>query len=306
MPDIRQYQPIVGPVWREPVADRLSWLPEGQPYLPRQLESRAGYTVSGFPYDPRVLDWLPRGEPRQREPERRDAWIRLDPFPIVPPVYDPAGLQWLGMGQPPTKAPERRVAAIVLDPFPRPPVAYDPSGLQWVLMGLPPVVIERRVLGDIKLDPFPLPAPPPPAGPAVPEYVPTAYMRQRVEEEIRLAPEAILRGILRLPGTTLHLGVRQSRVRRRQPEVTRLRTVEPPRIVPAAPVTAPVAFPPVPVPSAPGVQPTSIARGGFLVAATPLALQGQAVAWATIPQAELDRLRQVPAWLLGAWWWLES
>jgi hypothetical protein len=165
VPQRVQYQPVTGPVWRAPVAESLSWLPTGAP-LPRALAGppRICFWVLEPIFQPQVynpagLQWLLEGQPRARDPERRDAYTVLPPR-----QYDPAGLQWLLMGQPRlADAPPRR-GAIVLDPLPRFVVVYDPAGMQWVLAGQPIPRAAARGQGWTLLDPFPLPAAPPGGG----------------------------------------------------------------------------------------------------------------------------------------------
>jgi len=67
MPSRYHYQPLTGPVWREPVASRLSWLPEGNPTPTPVVRARTSDLVAPFLAALTVaasLAWLPTGQAR--------------------------------------------------------------------------------------------------------------------------------------------------------------------------------------------------------------------------------------------------
>lgn len=182
-----QYQPITGPVWREPVAEQLAWLPRVQ--QPARGLARAGVAPFAQPpfealYDPRRLEWLP-GVSR---PARGLGRALLD-WSVYPPRvaaegYDPASLDWLEPARPAVARSLSRASACTyaLDPIPpaapalldwqsrdsysgralaRPaprdfaayPLsfaapAFDPQGLEWVPRVAWPRPQEQRRLGD--------------------------------------------------------------------------------------------------------------------------------------------------------------
>lgn len=170
MADLLQYQPVTGPVWREPVAEKLAWLPEGQQparglppnrlgdfvrpefaalYVPANLDWIAAdrYAGKGLPYSlPRsyALDPIPSVNPAWLSWQSRDSYSGR-PLPrassnwtVFQPVlaYDPQTLEWTPKGTFLQNAIERRT----LGDFQQPAFAslYRPEGLQWVLEGQQP------------------------------------------------------------------------------------------------------------------------------------------------------------------------
>jgi hypothetical protein len=172
-----QYQPVTGPVWREPVAGRLAWLPEGQQPARALQPNRLGdYAQPAFDalYRPAGLQWQSvddyTGRPLPRA--RLDGSI----YPLQPPAvaaYDPSRLEWMAAGRQPWRAlPYALRGSYVIDPVPpvnpahlswspyatytgktlprvrldwsiyplQPPalVPYDPRGLQWMALGRQP------------------------------------------------------------------------------------------------------------------------------------------------------------------------
>lgn len=160
-----QYTPIVGPVWREPVADRLAWLPRGQQpartlppnrlgdyarpefaalYRPEGLQWLASDRYAGrpLPYalvrytvldpippaQPHQLDWAPRVQQPARglPPNKLGDYVR----PEFAALYRHEGLQWI----PSERFPGRRLAPNKLGDFQQPPFAslYKSEGLQWI------------------------------------------------------------------------------------------------------------------------------------------------------------------------------
>jgi hypothetical protein len=116
-----QYQPVTGPVWREPVAEKLAWLPEGQ------------------------------------QPARALAYLRVGDFqqPPFQALYKPERLEWSPRGQ---QAPRVPVELRILGDFQQPPFQslYKPERLEWSPRGqqAPRVLVELRRLGDFQQPPF--------------------------------------------------------------------------------------------------------------------------------------------------------
>lgn len=274
MPHRIQYQPVTGPVWRPPVAERLSWLPEGAP-LPRALP--------GPPLVCRVV---------------------LEPIFVAPPAYDPAGLQWLPTGAPRAPDAERRVVErIVLDPFPLPPVVYDPAGMQWVLMGQPPTMAPTTGRGVVVLDPFPIPGALPPPEPGIPGVAGLGGTAERV---ISLGQVAHVSGHLTLPVLRLSLGARETRVRRRAAGAPLPRVHVAPARIPSVPARPAPAQRVVAAPLLPGQRPTHLVRLQWALAADDPALQVRTVSYVQVPQAQLEAMEKLPAFLLGAWWLMDN
>lgn len=162
------YQPLTGPVWREPVAAALAWIPRGEPARP--LERRSLGTVVYPPfyelYNPNGLHWLPSGrwpvilEVRKLgdfqqppfdalyKPEQLGWWypsyagraaprgildLTVEPIQFTAPAFDPQDLEWIPKGTPPQTVLEVREASdLVQPPFDS---LYKPEGLQWLFEG---------------------------------------------------------------------------------------------------------------------------------------------------------------------------
>lgn len=187
-----QYQPVTGPVWREPVAEKLAWLPGGQqparalPYL------RVGdFQQPAFDalYKPEQLAWLPSAQ----QPARALAYLRIGDFqqPPFDALYKAERLEWSPRGQAPRVLVElRRIGDFQQPAFdalykpervewlqpPRFPAralprgaldwsqyqvfviagpAYDPRGLEWLPGGrAPQVPVELRRIGDFQQPAF--------------------------------------------------------------------------------------------------------------------------------------------------------
>lgn len=97
-----QYQPITGPVWTEPVAEKLAWQPRdrysGKPLARAPLRDYSVYPLQppAVPgYDPNVLDWQARDSYAGRALARArfDVTVRsLEPIAVA---YNPNALDWL-------------------------------------------------------------------------------------------------------------------------------------------------------------------------------------------------------------------
>jgi len=302
-PNRFQYTALVGPVFVGAVAATLAWLPSGNPQPLRDLPRPPARDYTVLPpfqppvYDPAGLQWQPRGQQPARDLLAGRAET-VEPFP----QFDPAALSWLPYT--PWLAPvERRIAqGGVLDPFPRPPVVYDPAGMQWWVPPQPFVRdLARAIVGDYHLDPFPLPgAPPAPVTP--PPQSPGGGGRARpVEHILTLGYEAKLHADWTLRGVEVHAHFRQTSVRRRVPTPVRFEPTPPSAVAPYVP-TPP--FPPVER-LEPGQRPLSLVRALLVMPAMRVMFSAHATAYVSMPQAELERLEQVPAWMLGAMWMLE-
>lgn len=135
-----QYQPVTGPVWREPVASRLQWLPQGQHQPARALPpNRLGdFARPEFAalYKPEGLQWQPRDRYAGQPLPRASLDWTVFPVQFAAQAYNPRTLEWLPSGRYPQVPVERRI----LGDFVQPPFAslYKPEGLQWLLQGQQP------------------------------------------------------------------------------------------------------------------------------------------------------------------------
>lgn len=181
-----QYQPLTGPVWREPVASRLSWLPEGQPAVRAPAPNTVGCFVVPFVAAIAVatnLAWLPGGNVRVLALQPRVAYSIVAPFqppasfdpsqfvqtgtltvvsverrrpsemvePITAALYRPEGLQWSPTGAYANRPPRLVQTWSLLSPAPV-VVAFDPAAFPW-LSGSQIRALERRAPGNI-VQPF--------------------------------------------------------------------------------------------------------------------------------------------------------
>lgn len=178
-----QYQPVTGPVWREPVASRLAWLPSVQQPARSLPPNRLGdYARPEFQalYPSEGLQWLPTdryaGQPLAYSLQR--AFV-LDPFPPTPrllewqtrdryagqklpqilrgefvqpsfdALYKSEGLQWQWSDRYVGRILSRALLDWSVYPLQIIVPAYDPKNLEWTPKGTSPQVqIELRRLGD--------------------------------------------------------------------------------------------------------------------------------------------------------------
>lgn len=169
MSNLIQYQPITGPVWREPVAEKLAWLPSDR-YAGRALARAPLLDWSVYPlqppavsYDPNVLDWLardgysgralPRGRLDWGEPSQPTFvydlvdWLPADryagrPLPRVaardwtvqppPALYRPELLEWLPSDRYAGRISQRARHDWSVEPRRVVTIPYDPSDLGWL------------------------------------------------------------------------------------------------------------------------------------------------------------------------------
>jgi len=152
MPSRIQYQPLTGPVWREPVASRMAWLPEGQPRAPTLPPNAVGSYVLPFVAAIAVatsLAWLPTGNVQaQAMPSGRVAWSVIAPFQ-PPASFDPSGLQWtpVGAAYAVRNAPRSIQTWSLLSPLPA-VAPFDPAAFPWMPVTLFRAM-ERRAPGGI-------------------------------------------------------------------------------------------------------------------------------------------------------------
>lgn len=127
-----QYQPVTGPVWREPVAEKLAWLPRVQQPARQQVCGRVGdFARPEFEalYKPERLEWTPADRYSGRAlPRAANDWS-IYPQLVAAPAYDPRALEWSPQGRYPQVQSERRR----LGDFQQPPFValYDPSRAEW-------------------------------------------------------------------------------------------------------------------------------------------------------------------------------
>ena len=125
------YQPLTGPVWREPVAAELAWLPQDQPAvrLERRVPSELVWSTFYSLFTPASLQWLPTGQDA-KPLERRI----LGSYAFLPfySLYNPATLQWLPSGRWPVIAEVRKLGDFQQPAF---DAIYKPEGLQWLFEG---------------------------------------------------------------------------------------------------------------------------------------------------------------------------
>jgi len=185
MPSRIQYQPLTGPVWREPVASRMAWLPEGQPRTPALTPNAVGSYVLPFVAAFAVatsLAWVPSGNAQaQAAPSARVAWSVIAPFqpptsfdpsqfpatlfvrsvplelrrpseavaPFTAALYRPDGLQWTPAGTASAVRPAPRSIQTWSLLSPLPAVApFDPATFPWISVTLFRA-LERRAPGGI-------------------------------------------------------------------------------------------------------------------------------------------------------------
>lgn len=144
-----QYQPVTGPVWREPVAEKLAWLPRAQQPARALPPNRLGdFVQPPFQalYKPEGLQWTPAD--RYAGKALAYSLTRYTVLDPIPPA-DPKQLSW----QPQDRYYGRPLPRALLDwsvyPQQVTAAAYDPQRLEWAPQGrAPQIPTERRILGD--------------------------------------------------------------------------------------------------------------------------------------------------------------
>lgn len=109
-----QYQELTGPVWTEPVAERLAWLPSDR-YAGRALARAPLRDWSVYPpqppaappYDPSVLDWLGEDSYAGRAASRRRIDSSVGTLQPLAGAYNPNALDWLARDSYAGRAPPR-------------------------------------------------------------------------------------------------------------------------------------------------------------------------------------------------------
>jgi hypothetical protein len=157
-----QYQPVTGPVWREPVAEKLAWLPVGRHQPLRGLPpNRLDWSVWPLPvvapaFDPQTLEWQPRDSYVGRALSRVRLDWTVEPFSFAAPGFDPQTLDWLPRGGPQARLERRLLGAFVQPPF---EALYRPEQLEWLLQGrAPPRSLAAIRTGIFVIDPTPIAA----------------------------------------------------------------------------------------------------------------------------------------------------
>jgi hypothetical protein len=146
--------------------EQLGWQPSAA-YLPRALATGfLDLTVfpiqfTAQPFDPKNLEWIPKGNPPSTLLETR----KLGDFvqPGFDALYKPELLQWIPSERLLAKGIQFSLQAqFTLSPFPI-STPYDPALMMWVPMGAawPQATLERRILGDFQQPPFDTSSPPP-------------------------------------------------------------------------------------------------------------------------------------------------
>lgn len=147
-----QYTPLVGPVWSEPVAEKLAWLPSvqqpGRGLPPNRLGDFVRPEFEAL-YKPAQLEWTPRGQQPARNlpPNRLGDFVR----PEFQALYKSERLEWI----PSDRYAGRTLArsaydySVLVQLVSAP--AYDPQTLEWLARATyPQVPVERRILGDFQ------------------------------------------------------------------------------------------------------------------------------------------------------------
>jgi len=150
-----QYTPLVGPVWREPVAAALAWLPRVQQPARGLPPNRLGdFVQPPFQalYRPDGMQWIASDRYAGRRLEYSlTRYVLLDP---IPPA-DPRLLTWQSQERYSGRALPRAALDWSVYPQQVTAAAYDPQRLEWTPQGrAPQVPFERRILGDFSQPAF--------------------------------------------------------------------------------------------------------------------------------------------------------
>jgi hypothetical protein len=152
-----QYQPITGPVWREPVAERLAWLPRVQQPARTLPPNKLGdFSQPPFQalYKPENLQWVPKGS---HQPQRGLQYSLVREYKLDPlPAPRPPDLVWMPRGQQPARGlPYVSIDRSVYPLQPPAAAAYDPSKLEWIPEGQQPQRgLSYSLVREYKLDPI--------------------------------------------------------------------------------------------------------------------------------------------------------
>jgi len=197
-----QYQSLTGPVWREPVAAALAWLPRGEPARPLERRSLGESVYPPFYelYSPAGLHWLPSGrwplypevrklgdfqqppfqalyKPEQlgwtpspvvgRAAPRGTLDLTVEPLQFAAPAFDPQHLEWIPKDQPAVRSiPYTLQSLWVIDPSPIVTVPFDP---QFFPFQATDILLARSLQAALQSD---FTTPPLPPGPDVIPPVP--------------------------------------------------------------------------------------------------------------------------------------
>ena len=142
------YQPLTGPVWREPVAAALAWLPRGEAARPleRRIPSEFVYPPFYELYQPSGLQWLPSGRWPIYPEFRKLGDFQQPPFDAL---YKPEQLGWMSPAYYVGRTSPRGVPDATVFPIQFAAPTFDPQHLEWIPKGTPPSTLaEIRKLGD--------------------------------------------------------------------------------------------------------------------------------------------------------------
>jgi len=148
------YQPLTGPVWREPVAAALAWLPRGEPVRPLERRSPAQFVYPPFYelYNPNGLHWLPSGRWPLYPEIRKLGDFQQPPFQAL---YKPEQLGWTPSAGYVGRGLQRGILDLSVEPIQFAAPAFDPQHLEWIPQGpAPRTLLELRKLGDFVQPPF--------------------------------------------------------------------------------------------------------------------------------------------------------
>lgn len=128
-----QYQPVTGPVWSEPVASRMQWLPQGREFARGLPPNRLGdFAQPPFEalYKSEGLQWLPGGQ----QPTRSIPQARVGDFarPEFEALYKPERLEWISSDRYAGRQLLRSAydySVLLQVVVAAPP--YDPQNLEW-------------------------------------------------------------------------------------------------------------------------------------------------------------------------------
>lgn len=144
-----QYQPVTGPVWREPVAEKLAWLPLVQQPARTLPPNRLGdFVQPQFQalFKPEGLQWI--ASDRYAGRALAYSLVRYSVLDPIPPA-NPSLLTWQAQDRYSGRALPRAPFDGSVYPQQVSAAAYDPQRIEWTPQGrAPQIPVERRLLGD--------------------------------------------------------------------------------------------------------------------------------------------------------------
>jgi hypothetical protein len=128
-----QYQPVTGPVWSEPVASRMQWLPQGREFARGLPPNRLGDFVQppfAALYKSEGLQWLPGGQ----QPARTIPQARIGDFsrPEFEALYKAERLEWMPSDRYAGRVLSRAIndQTVLVQLIPAIPT-FDPQNIDW-------------------------------------------------------------------------------------------------------------------------------------------------------------------------------